>query len=80
MITPLVNTQVHRYTLFGKGETNENIKNIKTVNMHLVPSADSVDHRAVGLLPNPMYSGNALRPNPMYAPNGAQPKADGGTV
>ncbi|XP_066289162.1 uncharacterized protein [Branchiostoma lanceolatum] len=52
-------------------------------------SSESVDGREDGLLPNPMYSGNALRPNPMYsgnalranpmyAPNVAQPRAGGG--
>ncbi|CAH1270773.1 TRIM3 [Branchiostoma lanceolatum] len=41
-------------------------------------SEGSVDGRTDGLIPNPMYSRNALRPNPVYAPNVAQPKAGGG--
>eukprot|EP00058_Branchiostoma_floridae_P011724 XP_002597212.1 hypothetical protein BRAFLDRAFT_66339 [Branchiostoma floridae] len=35
--------------------------------------SDTVDGKADGLLPNPMYSGNALQPNPMYSGNALQP-------
>ncbi|XP_019636847.1 PREDICTED: uncharacterized protein LOC109479337 [Branchiostoma belcheri] len=39
----------------------------------LTAGSVTVGSNQVGLLPNPMYSGNALQPNPMYSGNALQP-------
>ncbi|CAH1261862.1 TRIM2 [Branchiostoma lanceolatum] len=68
---------------------NSSVNNSQSVCGQPGTSSETVDGKMDGLLPNPMYSGNALRPNPMYsgnalrpnpmyAPNAVQPRAGEG--